>query len=390
VAELGHPRRATVTTDTGEIVTSVNEATSTERSVATGDDFWARPEIKPRPSDLVLNLLILRAMGNRLRPAFGGTAPAILLILFDYKYFFHSLAYMAGEVWKTGCAVPARAAPGVAHRKRYDVLAELVLAMGWTQASKVAQDFGNALMWLLLRALDKALAPHIAELREASGAFDSIWKDRLALQHDDYGTQARIVTALQYTDDSVKACLGATATVTTIVEFCRIIGPRFYAGPDAHEAARGTVTRSVVDEYGVALQAWRQLAPKGSVRAHGRDEPAPAHALTVPIGRGTAAGNPFPVTATQDATRVTTGFACFLASVPDTSARAVGALLNLHVAQGHDERLAGQLQAYADQLATRVRAGEHLVLQCPGCRCPLQPGDATPRSSQRRSRSAVR
>ncbi|KOO23677.1 hypothetical protein Ctob_003728 [Chrysochromulina tobinii] len=115
VAELGHPRRETVTTDTGEIVTSVNEATSTERSVATGDDFWARPEIKPRPSDLVLNLLILRAMGNCLRPAFGGTAPAILLILFDYKYFFHSLAYMAGEVWKTGCAVPARAAPGVAH-----------------------------------------------------------------------------------------------------------------------------------------------------------------------------------------------------------------------------------------------------------------------------------
>jgi len=374
VAELGHPRRETVTTDTGEIVTSVNEATSTERSVATGDDFWARPEIKPRPSDLVLNLLILRAMGNCLRPAFGGTAPAILLILFDYKYFFHSLAYMAGEVWKTGCAVPARAAPGVAHRKRYDVLAELVLAMGWTQASKVAQDFGNALMWLLLRALDKALAPHVAELREASKAFDSMWKGRLALQHDDYGTQARVVTALQYTDDSVKACLGATATVTTIVEFCRIIGPRFYAGPDAHEAARGTVTRSVVDEYGVALQAWRQLAPKGSVRAHGRDEPAPAHASTVPIGRGTAAGNPFPVTATQDATRVTTGFACFLASVPDTSARAVGALLNLQVAQGHDERLAGQLQAYADQLASRVRAGEHLALQCPGCRCPLQPG----------------
>jgi hypothetical protein len=59
-------------------------------------------------------------------------------------------------------------------------------------------------------------------------------------QHDDYGTQARIVTALQYTDDSVKACLGATATVTTIVEFCRLIGPCFYPGPDAHESARGT------------------------------------------------------------------------------------------------------------------------------------------------------
>jgi len=55
------------------------------------------------------------------------------------------------------------------HRKRYDVLAELVLAMGWTQASKVAQDFGNALMWLLLRALDKALATHVAELGRRLG-----------------------------------------------------------------------------------------------------------------------------------------------------------------------------------------------------------------------------
>jgi hypothetical protein len=374
VAELGHPRRETVTIDTGEVVTSVNEATSTERSAAKGDEFWARPEVKPRPGDLVLNLLILRAMGNHLRSAFGGTAPAILLILFDYKYFFHSLAYMAGEVWKTGCAVPARAAPGVAHRKRYDVLAELVLAMGWTQASKIAQDFGNALMWLLLRAVDTALAPHVAELRAESGAFDAMWKGRLALPQDDYGTQARIVTALQYTDDSVKACLGATAVVTTIIEFCRIIGPRFYAGRDPHEAARGTVTRSVVDEYGVALQAWRQLAPKGSVRAYGKDEIAPAHARVVPVGRGTDAGNPFPITASQDATRVTTGFACFLASVPGTSAREVGALLNLQVARGHDERLAEQLQARADQLAARVLAGEHIALQCPGCRGPGQPG----------------
>jgi hypothetical protein len=176
-------------------------------------------------------------MGNLMRAACG-VAPATLLILFDYKYFFHALAYMARDVWKTGCAVPAREAP--------------------------------------------------------------------ALQQDDYGTQARIITALQYTDDSVKACLGATATVTTIVEFCRLIGPRFYPGPDAHESARGTVARSVLDEYGVALQAWRQLSPKGSVRAIGRDAREPPGTCTVPTGRGTAGGNPFPVTTGQNVRRSTT------------------------------------------------------------------------------------
>ena len=167
VAELGYPRRETFTIDTGEPVTSVNVATSAEHSKTTGDDFWARKEVKPRPCDLMFNLLVLRAMGNLMRAACG-VAPATLLILFDYKYFFHALAYMAGDVWKTGCAVPAREAPGVASRTRLDVLIELVLAMGWTQASKVAQDFANALMWLLLRAVDEALAPHIIELREMS------------------------------------------------------------------------------------------------------------------------------------------------------------------------------------------------------------------------------
>ena len=374
VAELGYPRRETFTVDTGEIVTSVNVATSTEHSAVMGDEFWSRKEIKPRPGDLMFNLLVLRAMGNLMRAAASGAAPATLLILFDYKYFFHALAYMAGEVWKTGCAVPARAAPGRASRTRLDVLLELVLAMGWTQASKIAQDFANALMWLLLRSVDKALAPHVAELREMSADFDAMWRGRLALEHDDYGTQARIVTALQYTDDSVKACLGATATIITIVEFCRLIGPRFYSGPDAHESARGTVARSIIDEYGEALQAWRQLAPKGSICAVGSNECAPANIRIIPTGRGTAGGNPFPVTAAQDAQRVTAGYACLLASVPGTTACEVGSLLDLQVAPGYEQLLAEQLQAHAHYLAERVLAGEHLALQCPGCRSPLRQG----------------
>ena len=374
VAELGHPRRETVTVDTGESVTSVNVATSTALAAASGDEFWARPEIKPRPSDLVLNILVLRAMGGLMRRAMGGAAPATLLILFDYKYFFHALAYMAGEVWKTGCAVPARVAPGKASRSRLDVLLELVLAMGWTQASKVAQDFGNALMWMLLRAVDDALVPHITELRVASADFDTMWRARLTLEHDDYGTQARIVTALQYTDDSVKACLGAVATVTTIVEFCRMIGPRFYPGTDAQDAARGTVVRSSIDEYGTALQAWRHLMPKGSVRAIGRDETAPANTRRIPTGRGTVGGNPFHVTTGQDAQRVTTGYACLLASVAGTTARDVGSLLNLRVAAAYERLPSEKLQAFADHLSECVLAGEHLTLQCPGCRGPLQRG----------------
>jgi hypothetical protein len=201
-----------------------------------------------------------------------------------------------------------------------------------------------------------------------------MWRSRLALRQDDYGTQARIITALQYTDDSVKACLGATATVTTIVEFCRLIGPRFYPGPDAHESARGTVTRSVLDEYGVALQAWRQLSPKGSVRAIGRDAREPPGTCTVPTGRGTAGGNPFPVTTGQNAQRVTAGYACLLASVPGTTARDVGALLGLKVAPGHEQLLSEQLQAHVDDLAVRVLVGNHLALKCPGCHSPLQQG----------------
>eukprot|EP00965_Chrysotila_dentata_P014273 472726-Pleurochrysis_carterae.AAC.1 len=69
---------------------------------------------------------------------------ALLLILFDFKYFFHhQFAYALHGAWKMGFVAPASAAGGEASGDEVWVLLELVMAMGWTGASGIAQDAGN-------------------------------------------------------------------------------------------------------------------------------------------------------------------------------------------------------------------------------------------------------
>ena len=103
--------------------------------------------------------------------------------------------------------------------------------MGWTRASEIAQDLANALVWRHGQLTDAALAPHIAELRRLVPAFDAFWKTRLALGSDAYGPHARLVEALQYTDD--KAAAAATPTACAV----RALG----ACPPAHREDHGPV-----------------------------------------------------------------------------------------------------------------------------------------------------
>ena len=111
----------------------------------------------------------------------------------------------------------------------------------------------------------------------------------------------------------------------------------------------------------------------GSVRAIGRDEEPFAHEQVLAVGRGARGGNPFPVSALQDAARVAAGFRRLLCCAPTTTAGKIAAELNLHVAPGYTSLRAGELQSFVDELAQNVHAGARLALQCPGCREPLHP-----------------
>jgi hypothetical protein len=139
VAEQGHPRKEERTRDKGNLVHSLNNS-SGDREGLGGIDRKAFPfdEIKPRLADVCVNMCILECLAQRLDTT-------VILMLSDYKYFFHQLVYEMAEIWKMGMAVPARAAETGAHHHTLDVLAELVM-VGWTRASLIAQDLANALM----------------------------------------------------------------------------------------------------------------------------------------------------------------------------------------------------------------------------------------------------
>lgn len=68
--------------------------------------------------------------------------------------------------------MPARAAQGGAHPEVLVVLVELVMAMGWTRASLIAQDVANALLWRLHADANERLEPYVLVSRRRSSEFD--------------------------------------------------------------------------------------------------------------------------------------------------------------------------------------------------------------------------
>ena len=106
MSEDGHPRKTLLTEDTGMEVDSINNS-SGKRAGLGGPlrDIFPLDETKPTAEDACTDLCILWCLADMLQVA-------IVMLLFDFKYFFHILAYEMAEVWKRGFAVPARARGG--------------------------------------------------------------------------------------------------------------------------------------------------------------------------------------------------------------------------------------------------------------------------------------
>ena len=142
--------------------------------------------------------------------------------------------------------------------------------MGVAPASNVAQDLANALMWRLLACLDAASAPHVARLRRKYPEFDEAWRTRQQLAHDAYGSQARLASALDYTDDAMLSAMGPVASYLLLSEFAHMIAPRHMwagcaldrvlderrlAASVADSLARASVGASVPRLHGLGLEA---------------------------------------------------------------------------------------------------------------------------------------
>jgi len=157
VAEQGHPRQEELTRDAQTPVDSLNNASGD------GNEPFLQKEIKPRIEDVCVNICILEALAE------SGDL-AVLTLLFDYEYFFHQLVYEMAKIWKLGFALHARRAEGGAHPNTLDVLLELIMSMGWTRASLIAQQPSDAIVWMLQRHVTKALEGYVEEQKRSRPA----------------------------------------------------------------------------------------------------------------------------------------------------------------------------------------------------------------------------
>lgn len=366
LAEQGWPRKQHTTADCGEAVESLNYLTGKHRAAARGDLFYPLDERKPRMRDACINAMILWVPAQMLDVS-------LILITFDYKYFFHHLVYAAREVWKLAFVLPGRCEAGGADGEVLRVLHELVMSMGWTRASLIAQELADAIIWKLLRLVDSAIAEYVETRRRAQPAFDKWWVRRLAMAHDDYGTQARLHDSLQYTDDKFGVCVGPVVAAHFLACFSRLIGPAYVPSADAAMAARATVA-NLATRAGCSGSPAPPLPrdPRPPIVALSAACPeVPGH-TTYPVRRLSALANPFAARRGGTPSDAIAGFACLCACALHSSAAEVGSLLGLTVdaAQGaiSDKTLASVL----DDLAERVHGGEAIALRCRQCKQPCR------------------
>ena len=258
LCDSGAPRKPLLTSDTAEPVPARNDAARPMRhDPADPNPKWFT-EQKPTLEDAARSCAILAYIADAL-----DETP--LTFSFDFKYFFHQLVLAAHELWASGSLVPERAAVAGAPDTLIAIITS-VMAMGVAPASNIAQDLGNAIMWRLLSYVDAALRPYVAAQRKKRPLFDTIWARRLRLPEDSYGTQARLVDGLQYTDDALPQAACAAAGVELLVQFAHIIGPpHFWEGCAfdakplathvARNLARASSAASVPRLHGLNLEA---------------------------------------------------------------------------------------------------------------------------------------
>ena len=211
IIDQGAPRKELFTKYSKEPIAPLNVAA--REVLDDGSEAWSK-EVKPFFSDLAV-------AGAVLGQAAALADDEVFVVAFDFKYFFHNLAFAKSEFWKVGSMAP-RAAEGGGSSDELQAMTEKVMAMGFTASSQVAQRLANQLVRLFSILFEDEDAAF--ELQENAAV--RAWLDeRRALGSDAYGGHARLFEMLMYTDDPALLCVGAKRTVRALRCWYRMIGP---------------------------------------------------------------------------------------------------------------------------------------------------------------------
>ena len=216
IVDNGAPRRELLTWPRGEPVVSVNEAAGPMRpppGTPPSRVKWHR-EGKPLFRDACTNGLILWNVAKR-------SGLPLFVFAFDFKYYFHQLFLRYGEWWLAGSLMPGRMQTDGASSTLIAIV-EMVLSMGTSPSSQIAQRFANAILWVLFRRMDEAEAGHTAH--EPQLVRDWLQR-RKGLDHDEFGTQSRLYDALMYTDDPALQVVGVARSIRLLAIWHDMVGP---------------------------------------------------------------------------------------------------------------------------------------------------------------------
>jgi hypothetical protein len=161
--------------------------------------------------------------GAVLKHVADSSGQPVFSIAFDFKYYFHQLWYAARQLPLMGMIMLEPGAGGGASA-RTGCYSEHVMTHGNGHARKqrLRTGFGNAILQAFCERMD-------SEEREFEGLESELVRAWLAarrtLQHDDYGTQAKLYDILQYTDDPVASIVGVDRTVRFLKLWHRMVGP---------------------------------------------------------------------------------------------------------------------------------------------------------------------
>ena len=203
IVDQGAPRTELFTRPAFEPVTSLNDACRAGRE---------RAEVKPRFGDLAKNASILLHAGELI-------GEPVYTIAFDFAKFFHQLWFRSDELWRMGSLLPLADSSGAAD-ELLSIHTEMVMSMGLTPSSEIAQRLANALMQVFSERL---IAAEEAQGWARSDA-EMQWRARRAsLPTDMLGPASRLHDAMCYTDDPCWVVVGTKRTALAVRVWHEII-----------------------------------------------------------------------------------------------------------------------------------------------------------------------
>jgi len=208
IADHGNPRKRLRTQRSGEEVPALNDV------ARLGD--WHH-EDKDDVQAAVLNGLIVQALADL------NNEPVIDIAL-DWSKWYHRLWYHALELWQMGALVP-----DIGNGGALAFAIEYVMTMGARPASQIAQRLATTMVAKLCEEFDRMererwqRPDHDGLSAEARAALDA----RELLRPDaSFGSQAKMYSALMYTDDLEASISGPERAL----RFLRLLFDR--VGPD--------------------------------------------------------------------------------------------------------------------------------------------------------------